>query len=158
GCERAVEILRPRLTHIRALRDVSVIEFERYASELPDVLRSRARHVVTENQRTLEAAKALEASDLTLLGRLMVASHQSLRADYEVSCEELDIMVDLALKKDGVYGARMTGGGFGGCTVNLVRQEMVAGFSDSIKNEYYRLTKIKPDIYVVQSDDGVAEH
>jgi len=122
------------------------------------VLRKRARHVVTENQRTLEAAEALEASDLALLGHLMVLSHKSLRVDYEVSCEELDIMVDLALKQDGVYGGRMTGGGFGGCTVNLVRQEMVAEFSDSIKKEYFRLTNIKPDIYLVQSDDGIAEH
>ncbi len=157
-CERAVEILRRSLPHIRALRDVSIIEFERYAGELPDVLRKRARHVVTENQRTLEAAEALEASDLALLGHLMVLSHKSLRVDYEVSCEELDIMVDLALKQDGVYGARMTGGGFGGCTVNLVRQEMVPEFSDSIKKEYFGLTNIKPDIYLVQSDDGVAEH
>jgi len=87
----------------------------------------------------------------------MVLSHQSLRDDYQVSCVELDMMVELALKQDGVFGARLTGGGFGGSTVNVVNQEHVADFTESIGREYFNMTNIEPSIYVVEADDGVTE-
>ncbi len=156
-CERCVQILQNNLPHVRALRDVSIADFERYADELPEPLRRRCRHVVTENHRTLEAATALRNGNATRLGELMVLSHQSLRDDYQVSCVELDTMVELALKLDGVLGARLTGGGFGGSTVNVVNQEHVADFTESIGREYFNMTNIEPSIYVVEADDGVTE-
>jgi len=156
-CEHCVEILKKRLPHIQALRDVSIPDFERYANELPEPLRRRCRHVVTENHRTLEAATALQNGDVMRVGELMVFSHQSLRNDYQVSCTELDTMVDLALKQDGVFGARMTGGGFGGSTVNLISKKNVAEFTESMAREYFRITNIEPAIYSVEAAAGVNE-
>src|SRR5262249_36191281 len=118
-CEQAVSVLRQSLPTIQALRDVDVSELEKHQADLPEVIYRRAHHVITENARTLDAAIALEAGGREALGRLMAGSHNSLRDDYEVSCAELDLMVDLAAKCEGVFGARMTGGGFGGCTVHL---------------------------------------
>jgi galactokinase len=118
-CEEAVRLLLPALPGIVALRDVDRPSFERHADLLPEVVRRRARHVVTENERTLRAEVALTAKDFAEFGRLMVASHVSLRDDYEVSCPELDLAVDEALAETGVHGARMTGGGFGGCVIAL---------------------------------------
>ena len=107
---------------IHALRDVGIADLEKYKDALPETIYRRCRHVVTENQRVLDAAKTLQSGDAGGVGRLMYASHASLRDDYEVSCKELDLLVELAASSPGVYGARMTGGGFGGCTVNLVRE------------------------------------
>src|SRR5260221_6043789 len=104
-------MLHQVLPGIRALRDVSVAEFEEHEKRLPDPVRQRCRHVVTENARTLAAARALLENELTEFGRLMVSSHRSLRQDYEVSCPELDLCVDVATSTPGIYGARMTGGG-----------------------------------------------
>ena len=101
--------------------------------------------------------EALEQGDLDHFGKLMAESHQSLRDDYEVSSEELDLMVELAQKIDGVYGARMTGGGFGGCTVNLVRNEKVDEFSARVAEGYEQVTKIKPEIYITTAADGAEE-
>jgi galactokinase len=122
-CEEAVRLLSPVLPGITALRDVDRSSFERHAGLLPEVVRRRARHVVTENERTLRAEVALSGGDFGEFGRLMAASHASLRDDYEVSCSELDLAVDEALAEPGVYGARMTGGGFGGCMIALARTE-----------------------------------
>jgi len=156
-CEEGIELLRARLPRIRALRDVSVIDFEEYAKELPEPVRRRCRHVVTENDRTLRAADALERGDREYLGKLMRQSHESLRTDYEVSCRELDLMVEIASRQDGVRGARMTGGGFGGCTINIVLKEDLQIFTRTLAEEYRAATEIQPDIYLVRADDGVHE-
>ncbi|HEV2704969.1 MAG TPA: galactokinase [Pyrinomonadaceae bacterium] len=156
-CERGVEILRESLPDVRALRDVSVGDLERYGERLPEVVRRRCRHVVTENERTLAAAEALRRRDLDEMGRLMDRSHRSLRDDFEVSCRELDILVDIAGNIGGCIGARMTGGGFGGCTVNLVRRDALAEFQTVIADEYRRATNIEPGIYVSEAGDGARE-
>jgi galactokinase len=156
-CEEGVEILRKFLPEIEQLRDVSVQEFEKYESHLPAVIQKRCRHVVTEITRTLEAAEALKRSDFTEFGRLMWLSHASLRDDYEVSCKELDIMVEIAGESEGTLGARMTGGGFGGSTVNLVRREKVEEFKRKISAEYQRRTKIETNIYVSSPAEGAGE-
>ena len=156
-CEDAVRILREHLPTIKALRDVNLADLKKHAGELPDVLYRRALHIITENARTLEAAIALKDSDVEKFGRLMSASHTSLRDDFEVSCAELDLMVELAGSCDGVFGARMTGGGFGGCTVNLVRSDAVESFSRVITKEYRARTGVDADIYAVNTDDGVKE-
>ena len=156
-CARGVELLRRSLPGIRALRDVSTGEFERYEDRLPEPVRSRCRHIVTENERTLRAASALRSGRLDLMGQLMHASHLSLRDDYEVSSAELDALVDIADGIDGVLGARMTGGGFGGCTVNLVRRERLEEFRELVSREYHRATGYKTDIYLVEASDGARE-
>lgn len=158
-CERGVEILkREALPDIRALRDVSVEEFRRFEQLLPEPVRRRCRHVVTENERTLAAAEALQADELSEMGQLMSASHESLRRDYEVSCQELDQMVEIAMSLEGVtLGARMTGGGFGGCTVNLVRRDTLAEFQATVAREYRRASGIEPSIYVSEAGDGAGE-
>jgi galactokinase len=120
-------------------------------------VRRRCRHVVTENDRTLRAAAALGQGDCRQLGQLMRQSHESLRDDYEVSCRELDLIVEIASLQNGVTGARMTGGGFGGCTINIVRGDKVAEFTRAVGEEYRAATQITPDIYVVCADDGARE-
>lgn len=156
-CERGVELLREHLPGIKALRDVSVSNFNRCGGELPDVIRRRVRHVVTENERTVAAAEALRKSDVVRFGELMGRSHASLRDDYEVSCRELDLMVEIAMQQTGVAGARMTGGGFGGCTVNLVAENEVERFCDVVASTYEDRTKISAETYVVTAEDGVRE-
>jgi galactokinase len=130
-CERATAHFTKYLPDVRALRDVTAEDFERYAPELPDVLLRRARHVVTENARTLAAAELLERGELDRFGSLMAASHASLRDDYEVSCPELDLAVEVALDVPGVYGARMTGGGFGGCAIALAASRAVTELTEA---------------------------
>ena len=156
-CETGVKHLAQFLPHVTALRDVSVEQLEQYSVGLPEVVYRRCRHVITENGRVLAAADALERSDLRAFGRLMGESHQSLRDDYEVSSEELDLMVELAQKVEGVYGARMTGGGFGGCTINLVAEEHAGVFQQTVAREYERMTKLKPEIYVCTAANGAEE-
>jgi galactokinase len=113
--------------------------------------------VVRENARALGAARALEEGNLDVFGELMNESHQSLRDDYEVSCKELDLMVELARRVEGVYGARMTGGGFGGCTVNLVKAEKVDEFKREVGQRFEEATGIVPEIYVSTAAEGVSE-
>ncbi|HKP71692.1 MAG TPA: galactokinase [Pyrinomonadaceae bacterium] len=158
-CERGVELLRGAgLENIRALRDVSVEDFKRFEASLPEPVRRRCRHVVTENERTLAAAAALKEGRLEEMGRLMLASHESLRRDYEVSCRELDALVEIAMSLEGVtLGARMTGGGFGGCTVNLVRRDALPEFSATVEREYNRATGQTPNIYVSEAGEGAGE-
>ncbi|MGA6950121.1 MAG: galactokinase, partial [Candidatus Sulfotelmatobacter sp.] len=115
----------------------------------------RCRHVISENARVLQAASALERKDLETFGILMRESHTSLREDFAVSCAELDSMVELAGQAPGVYGARMTGGGFGGCTINLVRKDCVAEFKTRIANGYRSSTGRAADIYVCSATNGV---
>jgi galactokinase len=156
-CARGVELLRGVLPHIKALRDVSVEEFERYETLLPEPVRRRVRHVVCENARTLDAAEALRRGDLWEMGRLMDRSHKSLRDDYEVSCPELDVMVEIAGNFGGVLGARMTGGGFGGSTVNLVRRDSLPDFRETVEREYNRATGRRATILVSGACDGASE-
>jgi galactokinase len=156
-CERAVQILKENLPGVRELRDVSREDFEKYAGLLPELIRRRARHVVTENERVLQAASALKRKDLNEFGRLMWQSHESLKNDYEVSCRELDVLVEIAGETDGVLGGRMTGGGFGGSTVNLVKRENLDAFKEKINAEYERLTGIEPTILVSEASEGASE-
>jgi galactokinase len=156
-CEAGVNYLKKFYPNVTALRDVTFEQLEQHRSGLPEVVYRRCRHVITENARVLEAGEALEQGDLNSFGQLMAESHQSLRDDYEVSSEELDLMVELAQKIDGIYGARMTGGGFGGCTVNLVRTEKTEEFRAHVAEGYERVTKIKPEIYITTAADGAEE-
>jgi galactokinase len=156
-CERGVQILSEVLPGISALRDVSVDDFLKYEERLQEPVRRRCRHVVTEDARTLAAAEALRAGELEKMGQLMVLSHASLRDDYEVSCRELDIMVEIALKVEGVAGARMTGGGFGGSTVNLVRRDALEEFREAIETEYNKATNKHPTIYISEPGAGAKE-
>jgi galactokinase len=154
-CERAVALLSAEFDGVRALRDVSPEALARHGAALPDVILRRARHVVTENARTLAAAAALEAGDLSCFGRLMNESHASLRDDYEVSCAEADLMVDLAQSLEGVFGARLTGGGFGGSTVNLVAAEAAERFMRLIAQAYRDATGLTPQIFCATPSAGV---
>jgi galactokinase len=153
-CEEAVRLLREAEPRIAALRDVTAAMLDARAHRLPPVVRARARHVVGENARVLAAAAALEAGDLAAFGSLMRESHDSLRDDFAVSCDELDCLVRLALQVEGVYGARMTGGGFGGCTVNLVRAESADAFCEAVTTGYRRATGLTPDIRACVPADG----
>jgi galactokinase len=157
ACEKGVEILRQYLPNIRSLRDVSPEMLERYRDKLPDIIYRRCRHVVTEDDRVERAAAMLEADDLKGFGNLMAASHQSLRDDYEVSCRELDVMVEIAAQQPGVYGARMTGGGFGGCTINLVADNQAEDFKKQIAFAYEKQTGLKPEIYISAAADGATQ-
>jgi len=156
-CEKAVEILREFLPGITQLRDVGIRDFERYAAHLPEIIRKRCRHVVTENERALNAAEALKKNDLNEFGRLMWLSHASLRDNYEVSCRELDLLVEIASQCEGVLGGRMTGGGFGGSTVNLVQRGSVENFTKRISDEYRRRTNNETAVYVSNAADGAKE-
>jgi galactokinase len=153
-CEEGVRLLKKVMPEIEALRDVSAAQLESHRDLLPKVIYRRCRHVVTEDERTLKAAKAFESGELGPLGRWMAESHESLREDYEVSCRELDVLVDIAGKQRGVLGARMTGGGFGGCTINLVAQEAVDVFCEVMAKEYEDQTGLKPEIYSLKAADG----
>ncbi len=153
-CEAGVRQLRRRLPGIRSLRDVTTDDLKRFGGELDEVVRKRCRHVVSENARVLEAATALEREDLGSFGRLMRESHRSLREDYEVSCAELDLMVEIANQAEGGFGARMTGGGFGGCTVNLVQSDNVDSFTDGVAKGYAKATGRRPEIYVCSAAQG----
>ena len=156
-CEAGVAIIAKRFPNVTALRDVTLEQLEQCRSEMDGVVYRQCRHVVTENARVLAAADALEQRDLNQFGRLMAESHRSLRDDYEVSSVELNLMVELAQKIDGVYGARMTGGGFGGSTVNFVRAEQTEDFRARMAEGYERVTKIKPEIYLCTAGNGAEE-
>ena len=156
-CEEGVRQLGAFLPGVRQLRDVTVEDFERYAGELPEVVRRRCRHVVTENARALSAAGALRRGDLEEFGRLMRRSHESLRDDYEVSCAELDFLAETAWGLEGVLGSRMTGGGFGGSTVTLVRRTRLADFERAVMGEYQKRFGFAPAVYVSEPGGGAEE-
>jgi galactokinase len=156
-CEQGVRLLREFLPDIQQLRDVSVADFEHYAGRLPEVICRRCRHVVTEDARTLAAADALRRGRLEEVGRLMRRSHESLRDDYEVSCAELDFLAETAWGLAGVVGSRMTGGGFGGSTVSLVRRDALDDYERTIKAEYARRFGHAPTIYVTEAGGGAEE-
>lgn len=140
---------------IQTLGDLTEEEFEMHKNAIKDPIRQkRAKHAVYENQRTIRAVEALKNNDVELFGKLMNASHQSLRDDYEVSCEEIDILVDLAQAMTGVLGSRITGGGFGGCTVSIVKNDTVDRFVEEIGKAYQEKVGHEAEFYVVEIGDG----
>ena len=140
---------------IKTLGDLSEEQFDTYQSAIKDeIRRKRAKHAVYENRRTIRAVEALKNNDIALFGELMNASHVSLRDDYEVSCEEIDVLVDEAWKVDGVIGSRITGGGFGGCTVSIVKDEAIDAFRQQVGAAYTERTGNTADFYVVDIGDG----
>ncbi len=154
-CEEAVKLLSELIgERKRALRDVTIEEFAMYGHRLPELIGRRAKHVINENQRVLTGMTALTQGKFIEFGKLMIESHQSLRNLYQVSCSELDLMVDLACQVRGVYGSRMTGGGFGGCTVSLVQTEQVTEFVKFVGDGYVQRTGIKPEFYICSVVDG----
>jgi galactokinase len=156
-CEQAVEILRQFGRPMRALRDATLADLEAVRSKMTTAVYRRARHVIEEDERVLEAAAALKTGDLNRFGVLMLESHRSLRDNYEVSCRELDEMVEIAMKVDGVYGARMTGGGFGGCAVALAKNSCVERLVETVRRDYKKITNIDPAVYVCHPEDGAGE-
>ncbi|GAB4490409.1 MAG: galactokinase [Anaerolineales bacterium] len=154
ACEEAVRLLQAGLPSIRSLRDVSLVDFNRLAGGLPVEVEKRARHVVEEIERVRQAIPLLQAGDLSRFGELMNACHASLRDLYEVSCPELDVMVAAAQSLPGCYGARLTGAGFGGCTVNLVAREQAEAFAQALAAEYESQTGLHPAIYICKASAG----
>ena len=154
ACEEAVRRLSVDLPGIQSLRDVRVEAFNRLSYLLPDMVEKKARHVVEEIERTRQAIPLLEKGEIGAFGRLMNACHVSLRDYYEVSTPELDTMVQIAQSLPGCLGARLTGAGFGGCTVNLVRQEQAETFARSLGPEYERRTGLYSEIYICQASGG----
>jgi galactokinase len=154
-CEEGVALLSKALPGIKALRDVSVEDLERHGGLLPERIYRRCRHIVTENDRTVRAADALNAGDLELVGRLMNESHKSMRDDFEISCGEVDAMVAANQAVAGVFGARMTGGGFGGCTISLAEVGAVEDFKNRVSRAYREATGLTPDIFTCSPSAGV---
>ena len=153
-CESALKALQ-KVKPIKALGELTNAEFDAIASAIPDpVERRRARHAVYENNRTLEAVKALEANDVKRFGALMNASHVSLRDDYEVTGPELDTLAELAWQQNGVLGSRMTGGGFAGCTVSIVRDAAIPAFEKNVGDAYTAKIGYAPSFYVANIADG----
>ena len=155
-CEEGVRLLSAYLPGIAALRDVSVSQFGLYVETLPLNVRKRCRHVIGENQRVLDSVDALMRGDVAAFGRLMDASHRSLRDDYEVSCAELDAMVEAAWRAPGIVGARMTGAGFGGCAVALVEGAHATRFRDQVAAEYRSATGLEPNLYICTAEQGAS--
>ncbi len=153
-CEMGVSFLASKIPGVRALRDVSAGQLQQYGAGLEETIFRRCRHVITENDRTLKAAEALRSGQIERFGELMYASHRSLRDDYEVSCLELNVMVEIASSLPGIYGARMMGGGFGGCTINLVSKENASEFRETISKLYRSKTGLDPQIYITTAADG----
>ena len=156
-CAAAVAAVRERQPAVASLRDVSSHALAGFEGSMAPIPMRRARHVVSEDERVEDFVAASRAGDLARMGELLVASHRSLQHDYEVSCEELDFLVDAALGLKGVYGARMTGGGFGGCTVNMVRPQDALSFQASISHAYQQRLGLTPEIYPCRPSAGAGE-
>jgi galactokinase len=154
ACEEAVRVLSTVLPGIRALRDVSVSDFDRHAHLLPPEVAKRARHVVEECERTIAAVASLRQNDIAAFGQAMNESHRTLRDLYEVSCFELDAMVSAAQGLEGCYGARLTGAGFGGCAVALVAASAAPAFERELAKRYQAATGLRPEIYVCKASAG----
>lgn len=151
-CQTAVEHFGKFASDIKALRDVTADMFEAHSDDLSPVVRRRCRHVIAENQRTLDAAAALTAGKLEDFGELMIESHRSLRDDFEVSCPELDLLVNLSRNTNGVVGSRMTGAGFGGCTVSIVHKDAVATLADKLNSDYTARFNLTPGMFVLEGN------
>jgi galactokinase len=153
-CEEGVRLLKSKLGTITALRDVSSAQLATYKSLLPPIVYQRCRHVITENERVMKAVEVLKRGDIRQFGELLNQSHESLRTDYEVSCVELDYLVEIARQVNGTVGSRMTGAGFGGCTVSIVQETSLGDFETTILEEYAKRTGITAEIYVSKAEDG----
>ncbi len=154
-CEAGVGKLQEYYPSVVSLRDISIGQLEKHMMDIPEIIYQRCKYVVEENDRLLRGCALLEQSDLPGFGRLMYRTHEGLRHEYEVSCAELDFLVDQAKHMPGVKGARMMGGGFGGCTINLVSQEAAAQFTTDICSRYEEAFGISPQVYLMQIEDGV---
>jgi galactokinase len=155
-CEEGVAIMKKHLgENIKALRDVPLAELEAHKEEMsPEVFR-RCSYVLKENDRLLKGCELLKQGDLQAFGKLMYETHEGLSKDYNVSCKELDFLAEQAKTFKEVAGSRMMGGGFGGCTINLVQEECVERFTSFIKEKYQATFKIEPEVYTMQIEDGV---
>ena len=155
--EEGTAILRSHRPDIKALRDATVDDLVRWGHEMPLNVLRRCRHIITEDDRVLAAVAAFRASDLMRFGELMAEAHASFRDDFEASCPEIDILVELAVKQPGCYGARLTGGGFGGCTVNLVAADHAPAFVEAMGAGYRAATGITAEIYTSRASAGAHE-
>jgi galactokinase len=153
-CEEGVRLLQPKLGQITALRDVSSDQLDTYKALLPPIVYRRCKHVITENERVMNAVLVLKRGDIPRFGELLNQSHESLRHDYEVSCPELNYLVEIARQVNGTIGSRMTGAGFGGCTVSIVQESALEEFKMTILEEYAKRTGITAEIYVSKAEDG----
>ncbi len=154
-CETGVRFFKKINPGIQALRDVNLDMLEQYKNDLDPIIYKRCNYVVSENHRVIDACEAIEQHDFHRFGELMCQSHDGLKNQYKVSCKELDILVELTKSLDYVHGARMMGGGFGGCTINLIDRNEATTFQQEINDEYFKKTGIEPDFYFVNPDDGV---
>ena len=155
-CEEGVAILKRTYPSLRSLRDVSLDQLERHKNELPEVVYRRSKYVITEKDRLLAGCEELRKGDLTAFGKLMYITHQGLSRDYEVSCPELDFLADNAIQMPQVVGTRMMGGGFGGCTINIVETGSVDGFGKKMQEAYDKEFGKIPEVYITQIEDGVS--
>ena len=153
-CEQAVIHIRERYPEVRSLRDVNLTRLSEFRNSLPDILYKRAHYVVSENDRVLKAVEAIKQGDLKQFGSLMYDSHKGLKNNYEVSCEELDFLVDLTTEYKPVKGSRMMGGGFGGCTINLIEEDAVEEFIKIASEAYHNQFNINPEAIVVSPEQG----
>ncbi|PIZ17331.1 galactokinase [Candidatus Desantisbacteria bacterium CG_4_10_14_0_8_um_filter_48_22] len=153
-CAQGVELLRSNIKGIRSLRDVTTDDFNRYKASLPPVIAKRCEHVVFENKRVLDSLELLREGEMRRFGRLLYDSHESLKDLYEVSCAELDLIVDTAREVKGTFGCRMTGGGFGGCAIALVKESSINDFVKLMEERYSARTGKKPEIYVCETQNG----
>jgi galactokinase len=153
-CETGVAMLEPMLPGIRALRDVTSAQLEEHKALLPVNIYRRCRHVISENERVLQTVEAFRSNDLVTVGRLMNASHESLRDDYAVSSAALDAMVEAMRSVEGCFGARLTGAGFGGCAVALAEPGAEQAMADAIYEQYPKATNIWPEVYTTRASDG----
>lgn len=156
-CQEAVALLAERLEGVESLRDVNAEQFIHWDEYIPETPRRRARHVISENERVMAFRDACIRHDREEMGQLFYASHKSMRDDYEISCEEIDFLVETAMSLDGCYGARLTGGGFGGCTVNLIDPDTETQFRNAITQSYQNRFGIVPDIYECHPAAGAGE-
>jgi len=152
--EEAARVIARHRPEVRFLRDATVEDLKKWGGEMSPNALKRARHVITENTRTVAAAEALIHHDLKELGRLMAEAHESYSKDFEASCSEADTMVELANQLPGLIGARLTGGGFGGCTVNLVEQQEARKFAEALRTSYANATGITPQIHICHASSG----
>jgi galactokinase len=155
-CNRGVAALAVNIPGISMLRDVTSEQLRKYEQDLDPTVRKRCRHVVSEIERVEQSVAALRSEDLPAFGQMMYASHASLRDDYEVSCKELDAIVEISSSVDGVFGARMTGAGFGGCAICLVRESAVEAVTERLRFDFPKRTGKTPGIVVCTIEDGVS--
>jgi galactokinase len=155
-CENALNTINNSGTSFKSLSDIDIEDFHTLQKLIPkETIRNRAKHVISENYRVLNAVKALTENDFVRFGKLMFESHYSLRDDYEVSCTELDTLVEESKSCEEVIGSRMTGAGFGGCTVSIVKEDQIEGFKNKVGRNYYLTTGLNADFYVAEIGDGV---